>query len=192
MIWKRSRTKSIFNGLPLKTIPKLFIVPWDCTIMVLFPSPILQNSGFLLQFRIRGTEFAKDGIPYNPQSFPMPQCWVSHVSFPLMLWDITLVNNLIQRATSMTIAAHLMTHDAGITWPELSHIFTCSSGAWFWSLRQGTFHNETRIVYFWCPLAIQTSLVQMPVKFMGNSVTPMRTGLAHLPSVLWARIAKQG
>ena len=191
MIWKRSRTKSIFNGLPLKTIPKLFIVPWDCAIMVLFPSPILQNSGFLPP-RIRGTEFAKDGIPYNPQSFTMPQCWVSHVSFPLMLWDITLVNNLIQRATSMTITAHLMTHDAGITWPELSHIFTCSSGAWFWSLRQGTFHNETRIVYLWCPLAIQTSLVQMPVKFMGNSVTPMRTGLTHLPSVLWARIAKQG
>ena len=55
MNWKRSRTKSIFNGLPLRTIPKLFIVPWDCTIMVLTPSPVLPTSGLLLLFRIRGT-----------------------------------------------------------------------------------------------------------------------------------------
>ena len=83
----------------------------------------------------------------------------------------------------MTLAAHIMAHDAGVTLSELSPIFTCSSGARFWSLRQGTSHNETRTVYLSCPLAIPTSLVQPPVKFMSDSVTPMRTGLAHLPSV---------
>ena len=52
---RRSRTKSIFNGLPLRTITKLFSVPWACTNMVRNPSPVLPTSGLLLQFRIRGT-----------------------------------------------------------------------------------------------------------------------------------------
>ena len=36
-----------------------------------------------------------------------------------MLWYITLVDNLIQRANSMALAAHLIAHDAGVTSSEL-------------------------------------------------------------------------
>ena len=121
MNWKRSRTKSIFNGLPLRTIPKLFIVPWDCTIMVLTPNPVLPTSGFLLQFRIRGIRnlFLKTSLQPTKIPLTMPQRWDLHVSSPLMLWDITLVDDLIQRANSMALAAHLIAHDAGVRSSEL-------------------------------------------------------------------------
>ena len=49
----------------------------------------------------------------------MPQRWDLHVSSPLMLWDITWVDDLIQRANSMALAAHLIAHDAGVTSSEL-------------------------------------------------------------------------
>ena len=190
MIWKRSRTKSIFNGLPKDNSKALY-----CTLGLHHHGPLSPVRYFRTVASSSSSEFVeqnflKTEFPTTHKiPFTMPQCWVLHVSFPLMLWDITLVNDLIQRATSMTVAAHLMAHDARVMWPELSPIFTCSSGAWFWSLRQGTFHNETRIVYLWCPLAIKTSLVQTPIKFMSDSVTPMRTGLAHLPSVRCAEVA---
>ena len=76
---------------------------------------------------------------------------------------------------------HLIGHDAGVTSSELSPISTCSAGARFWSLRQWTSHSETRTVYSSCPLAITTSLVQTHVKFMSESVTPMRKRLSSSP-----------
>ena len=186
MNWKRSRTKSIFSGLPLRTIPKLFIVPWDCTIMVLNPSPVLPNSGFLLQFRIRGTRnlFLMTSLQHTKSLSPchnvgIYMCrspWCFEIPSTVM---ITLVNN--PRASSMALAAHLIAHDAGVTLSELSPISTCSASTRFLGLRQWTSHSETRTVYSSCPLAITTSLIQTPVKFMSESVTPMRKRVSSSP-----------
>ena len=91
-------------------------------------------SSFSSEFVGQGI-FSKDFPTTHKIPFTMPQRWVLHVSSPLMLWDITLVNDLIQRATSMALAAHLIAHDAGVTLSELSPIFTCSASTRFWSLR---------------------------------------------------------
>ena len=102
--------------------------------------------------------------------------------------DITLVDDLVQRANSMALEAHLMAHDS-------------------WNLQLSTFHRETRAVYWSCLWAAMTSLDLMPIRCMNgnwilrrrklnsspeflmnvNTATNLRRSLLHLKVVLLIR-----
>ena len=151
--------------------------------MVLFPSLILQNSGFLLQFRMRGTRIASR-LPYNPQN---PCHHATMLGFYMCHSPDALRNHLSERPYP---AGHIYDPSSSSHGPwRRSHVIRAFTHLHMF-LRRTVLESLTRDLphrdqnrLLVISIAITTSLVQSPVQFMSDSVTPMRTGLAHLPSV---------
>ena len=83
--------------------------------------------------------------------------------------DISLVDDLIQRANSMALEAHIMAHDSGVTATELfTHLHMlrpCS----VLDAPTVALHNATKTVFWLCLWEVMTSSALMPARCTNGS-----------------------